>query len=115
MTHVSESTYQDRVEEWLIGEYGEDNVERNKYLNEPDVYDEGTIRFCDFWVEGPVCTFAIEVENDFDACWKGKTQAEIYSKFDSGAVPVIFIPPGHVEEPEVSMMRESILIKELGV
>lgn len=108
MTHESERTYHERVREYLVEQYGEENVESTKYLDE-------TGRFADFWVEGPVVTLAVEVENDWEAVSKGIGQATLYSAHDDDAVPVVIVPPGHVEYPEVEMLRERIAIIELDV
>lgn len=103
-----EKTYQERVVDYLIEHYGEDNVEDNEYLSE-------TSRYADVWVEGPVLTLAIEIENDFEAVFKGVGQTIVYAAHSDEAVPVIIIPPGHTEEPEASMIRSRIPLIELDV
>lgn len=106
--HESEYDYSTRVAAFLEEVYGEENVEYNKYLKESG-------RFVDFWVEAPVVTLAIEVENDFAAAIKGVGQALLYASHENRAVPVVILPPGHVQEPEVNMLRSHVAIIELDV
>lgn len=106
MTHESEITYHEKVQKVLELHYGEENVEYEKFLSE-------THRFVDFWVEGPVVDLAIEVENDFEAALKGAGQSILYAAHELNAVPVIILPPDHVEQPEADMMRSNIAIVEM--
>lgn len=106
MTHEYESEFAEKVGEYLIESYGEENVEQNKFLSE-------SYRFVDFWVDGPVVTLAIEVENDFDAVIEGVGQALMYAGHDDGVVPVVIIPEDHVEHPEVDYLRETVRIIEM--
>lgn len=108
MPHEDEASFQDRVIDFLQDEYGAENIEEDKYL--PDPY-----RFCDIWVDGPVVDYAIEVENDFDAAITGVGQAVIYAAEETNAVPIVIVPPGHVEEPEVSSLRRAVPVVELDV
>lgn len=108
MTHEEEAPFQDRVVKYLEDEYGNENIEENKYL--PDPY-----RFCDIWVEGPVVDYAIEVENDFDAAITGVGQALIYAAEEVNAVPIVVLPTDHVEEPEISSLRRAVPVVELDV
>lgn len=106
MSHETEDAYHEKVKSILERSYGEENVEYEKYLPE-------TRRFVDFWVEGPVVDLAIEVENDFEAALKGAGQSILYAAHELNAVPVIILPPDHVEQPEADMMRSNIAIVEL--
>lgn len=110
--HESESTYHDRVYDYLVDQYGVDNVDSNVYLSE-------TYRFVDIWVEGPVVDYAIEIENDFESAIEGIGQAALYAshEFDNpNVVPIVVLPPDHVAQPEADMLRESgIHIVELDV
>lgn len=106
MTHESERTYSEKVEEYLISEYGEANVERNKHLSKTD-------RYVDFWVDGPVVALAIEVENNFEAVLKGTGQSILYAAHELNAVPVIILPPDHVEQPEADMIRSNVALVEM--
>lgn len=108
MAHESERTFSERVREYLVEHYGEENVESQVYLDE-------TGRFADFWVDGPVVSLAVEVENDWEAASKGIGQALLYGAHDDDAVPVVILPKGHVDYPEVEMLRERIAIIELDV
>lgn len=106
MTHESETSFDERVEEYLIEKYGEHHVEHNVYLSESG-------RYADFHVKGPVVELMIEVENDFEACFKGTGQALLYAAHSRNAVPVIIAPPGHVKEPEAEMLSRHVPIIEL--
>lgn len=110
MTHEEERPYHERLVEHLVTEYGEEHVET-------DVYLEETGRFCDVLVETPLVTLALEVENDWEAVIKGIGQATLYAAhYPEGAVPVVVTPPGHVEEPEVSLLRRNgVLVREVDV
>lgn len=108
MTHESEHDFTDRVGHYLEGMFGEDNVFGNLYLKE-------TGRYADWWVDLDVVILAIEVENDWEAAIKGVGQAILYSKHSEKAIPLVIIPPGHIEEPEATMLREEVHIIELDV
>lgn len=110
MTHESERPYHDCVVAWLKEEYGEDNVETDKYLRE-------TGRYCDVWIDGPLAVLAVEIENDWEAVLKGIGQAHLYAAHETaGAVPMVITPPGHVEEPEVTLLRlRGIHVREVDV
>lgn len=116
--HEPEDDFAVKVEKWLIEQYGEDNVEGNKYLSDEHIYniDAESRRYVDFWVNGPMCDFAIEVENDFDAAFNGVGQSVVYAAhtFDDPNVKrVIILPEDHVEQPEATMMREAVILKTL--
>lgn len=106
--HEPEQSFYDRVEQFLETEYGAANVESDKFLPEP-------YRFADLWVETPLVDYAIEVENDFEAVLKGVGQVLIYAAEETNAVPVIIVPPDHVDEPEVSALRRRVPVVELAV
>lgn len=106
MVHESEKSFHDKVHEYLIDAYGENNVTSKVYLEE-------SYRFADFWVHTPIVDLAIEVENDFNAVIRGVGQAFLYAAHSKNAVPVVIVPKGHIEQPEVDMLRQRITITEL--
>lgn len=106
MTHESEKSFSDKVEHILNEQFGEENVEEQYYLEE-------SYRFADFWVDTGFIILAIEVENDFEAAFKGISQAYLYAAHDPRAVPVVVVPEGHIEEPEVTMLRGLCTIVEI--
>lgn len=108
MAHETEKSYADRIEEWLVDTYGRDNVHRDYYLSR-------TVRYVDFYVNGPLTDFAIEVENDFEAVFKGIGQSLLYAGDIGSATPLIIIPPGHFEEPERTILNNHVTIKELEI
>lgn len=107
MAHKSEKAFQDKLVEYLALIYGEENIETQKYLSEIDRYQEDARRFCDIWIDGPMVNFAIEVESNFEACFKGISQAELYAKFEDNTVPIVALHRDHIKEPELSMLREN--------
>lgn len=108
MAHEDETPYRDRVASYLAATYGAENVETNKYLADP-------YRFCDIYVEGPLVDLAIEVESRFSSAIDGVGQAFIYASAAGNAVPVVVVPPGHVEEPEIDALRDRIPVVEVDV
>lgn len=106
--HESEWDFDDKVERYLVEHYGEENVEDNRRLEEND-------RIADFFVKGPLTTFAIEVENDFEACIKGTGQAIIYAHDRMGVTPIVITPKDHIEYPEASALNEQATIVELDL
>lgn len=108
MTHEAERPFHDRAVAALEGQYGTDAVETDRYLS-------ATGRYCDIWVSvGPVA-LAIEVENDWEAAITGVGQALLYAQHDPRAVPVVVLPPGHVESPEHELLARYLPIVEYDV
>lgn len=107
MTHENERKFGDRIEEELNTRFGRTNVRREVYLQD-------TRRYADFLVEGELQDYAIEVENDWEACLKGVGQAILYANHFDNCKPVVVVPKGHVEYPEVTKLREDILVWELS-
>lgn len=108
MTHEPERPFHDRVASHLAATYGAENVEQDKYLSDP-------YRYCDIYVHGPLVDLAIEVESRFSAVLHGVGQAFIYASAADNAVPVVVVPPGHTEEPDVAALRQRIPVVELDV
>jgi len=108
MTDITEQQFSNYVEELLAAYFGKQNVERQKYFSE-------TNRFADFWVETPLVTLAIEVDNDFDGMIKGVGQSMLYAGHSLNAVPIVIIPEDHAEYPEINMLRRYINIVEISV
>lgn len=106
MTHEYENEFARKVGEYLIEQYGEENVEQNKYFSE-------SRRYVDFWVDAPVVSLAIEVENDFDAVMEGVGQSLVYAGHEEGAIPLVIVPEDHVEHPEVDYLRETVRVIEM--
>ena len=106
MGHELEESFQERLVDHFKDIYGEGNIETQKYLSDIDRYSEKARRFCDIWIDGPVVDFAVEVESNFEACFKGISQAELYSKFEDDTVPLVALHEDHVKEPELSILKE---------
>jgi hypothetical protein len=92
-THEPEDSFTDRIERQYRDRYGDDAVERDRYLDE-------TGRYCDLWVQTPDVTLAIEVENDAESVITGVGQTELYAAHDPRAVPVVIVPDDHIDQPE---------------
>lgn len=106
MTDISEADFQALVYEWLVGNYGTDNVR-----HEPHLY---TDRRPDFLVydDRLDVTWAIEAENDVDDVPGGVGQAELYGAHYDGWQPAVIFPktlPADVEE-EIDLLRDRIHI-----
>lgn len=107
MTHIDEAAFQDSVEQWL----------RRWYV---DVTPEPVLdsrRRPDFIAGGPFHTLVVEVENDFEAAFKGVGQVLAYASElrsvgseEHDVVPVLVLPRGHVEAPEVEYLREHVRV-----
>jgi hypothetical protein len=94
MTDESELTFHERVEADLKDHFGKEAVHSEVAL-------PTTARRVDIMMETPhgAPDFAIEVENDWEACVKGHGQATLYAE-QTGARPFVVVPEGHVEMPE---------------
>jgi len=106
MVHEPESEFAKNVKQLLENEYGEDKVEGGVYLLE-------TRRYVDFYVEAPLVDLAIEVENDFEAVFKGVGQSLVYSH-GTEVAPVIVVPEGHIDEPELEILGSHVPIVQLS-
>lgn len=106
MTHEHESEFTEKVEEELESFFGEENVRREVYLPE-------TWRFADFVVQTEFFGFVVEVENDWDSVFKGIGQATLYASHYPNCFPVVVLPEGHTESPEVEYFRRHIPIVEV--
>lgn len=102
---LPEDEYADLVQEMLNAEYGEENVERNVYISE-------TRRYADFVVRAWPVDLAIEVENDFDAVFKGVSQALVYADQADDMAPVIIRPP---LEDESNALENHILSSHVTI
>lgn len=105
MTHIYEDEFHRRAEKWLIEEYGAENVEHEVYL--PNAW-----RYIDFVVQTPLATFAIEAERTADKVIEGAGQSILYAGAKNGYTPLILVPDGHTEEPEVSWIRKRVPVCE---
>lgn len=107
MIEQTEQEFAQKVREFLIDVYGEENVHMEYYLGRSE-------RLCDFFVRGPLTKFAIEVENNWEAVYGGAGQAIQYAQ-EIDAVPVIVVPKGCVEEPERTLIDRYVSIVELDL
>lgn len=122
MSDLREPAFADYVEEYLVDEYGRDAVTREAYLY---VRREGArdyVGFVDFLVDGPLTTWAIEVENDADRkhVRQGVGQAVEYAavggeKYGERWTPAVIIPDHHDDSPALADVRGDVTIRKIAV
>lgn len=101
MTHKYESEFEKNVIEWFVGEYGEENVERQAYQSEPRWY-------CDVVVDVDFAKLYIELESRASEVRPGMAQALGYAADDlERGVPMVVTPKGHVDEERLKRLRRS--------
>lgn len=108
MTHLSEAAFVESLQERFERQFGADAIEREYWCD-----DTGC--FADFWVDVGDLILAIEVENDEDSVRSGVAQALEYAANDPRAVPVVYVPAGHVERAQVQALRSVCPIVEVDV
>jgi hypothetical protein len=108
MSDISESAFNDAVEEWIDDHFPTARVEDNPTLSDTD-------RQPDYWLYLAGMNVAIEVENDWEACVKGVGQALMYAAHLPNTVPVVLLPTGYAEQPESEMVasRTPVIICEV--
>lgn len=95
MVHYPESEIEEVVTEWFSERYGEENVERQKYID--------TGWRVDVFVDVGFAHLYIEIESRETTVREGIAQAGGYAGTDSKGIPLVIIPPGHI----VSERREA--------
>lgn len=95
----SEAEFHNLVATWLSESF--EYVEHEPYL------DSG--RIPDFVAHTPFETYAIEVEDNWEAVYTGVGQAEGYAA-ELDAEPVVVIPATAVEQPEYSHLSKRVTI-----
>lgn len=108
MTHEPESEFADRVLEHLREQFGADVVTEQVYLEESD-------RFVDVVVDVGIVTLCIEIESEFDRAITGVGQAILYAAHYVDGVPVVVVPPDHLEDPEAVYLSRQVPIVPLDV
>lgn len=96
---MNEEEFHKYVAEWLMVEFGAENVEHERYL-------QTTYRFVDFWVETHLCNYAIEVESNFHSVLTGMGQSMLYAAHEPNTIPVVIVPKGEYDEPEATLIQE---------
>lgn len=114
--HTPEKNFEDYVEELLIDKYGEENVERQYYL-------QYSGRYVDLVAHDPENerTWALELENDKSSALNGSGQAKFYATSlahedpDRGSViPVLCVPAGHIDYEERHIIELSgVTVREI--
>lgn len=99
--HTPENTFDRAVERFLCDAF---DATDEQLAYQPRLSE--TYRMPDFLVQLPDVTFAVEVENDFEAAFEGVGQAICYAGHFEHGVPVVVLPEGHVEQPEYDLLRQ---------
>lgn len=107
MTHISERELGDRLEPVLEEWFGADAVQRE--------YRFADGLRADFLVEGPLCWWAFELENDDPSVRDALGQVTEYHRKDAAMRPVIVVPAGHVDADRFEAFRPYVLIREFDV
>lgn len=93
MTHEPETAIDADVTEWFQTHFGSDHVETSPYQREIN-------RYPDILVRGPVCDYAVEVENDRESVIHGVGQVLLYASTSDRYVPLVVTPDDHVDARE---------------
>ncbi|MDY7082247.1 MAG: hypothetical protein SXQ77_07565, partial [Halobacteria archaeon] len=93
-----EAAFEEKVVARLREFYGPEMVK-------PQYRFEESGRVADILLHGPLASFAIEIENDWEAAIKGIGQAVVYASEVGPIVPVVCLPRGHTEMPEAENVR----------
>lgn len=101
MPHVPEKSFKDTVEEKFRELFPEADIQTEPYLPESGRYPDLLVENTEFG------NFAVEIENDFEAAFKGVGQALVYSG-ETGYTPVVVVPEGHVKEPEWTFLKRHV-------
>ena len=103
---ISEAAFHDIVRVWLTDRVGAGNLTHEPTLR--------TGREPDFLAEGPLATWAVEVENDADSLTDGFGQARLYAKHATEYVPLLVLPPVEASSRrELALLRDDVRIVEL--
>jgi hypothetical protein len=107
MTHVSERELGDHLEPFLEERFGPDAVHR-EYRFEDGLRP-------DFLVEGPICRWAFELENDDPSVRDAVGQVTEYHRKAADIRPVIAVPADHVDADRFEAFRPYVLIREFDL
>lgn len=98
MTDRTEREYTEDVALYLYEHFGSDRVNSTEYLHK-----SGT--FPDYWITGPICDYAVEVENGADSLYEGVGQALYYAAHaPTKTVPVVVFPKDHLSDVDCSLL-----------
>lgn len=97
MTHLAEDEFRDIVAEWYRA--------RDMHVA-TEVYQPGPYWFVDLIVTEDDITRYIEVENDKESVRSGTAQALGYAAGDPNGIPMVVVPKGHTETPDVDLLRD---------
>lgn len=107
VTHISERELGDHLEPFLKERFGADAVDREYRF-------EDGLR-ADFLVDGPICRWAFELENDDPSVRDAVGQVTEYHRKAPDLRPVIVVPAGHVDADRFEAFRPYLLIREFDV
>lgn len=108
MTHSPEKPFEDAVVDWFREQYGDENVEQQRWQPDPRWY-------CDVVVETPYAILFIEIESRASEIRPGIAQALGYCAEEPAiGVPMVVTPVGHLDEPRVARLATSstVVVRE---
>lgn len=108
MSDLSEAAFVEQLWQRFERQFDPVGIEHEKWLDETGCY-------ADFWIEAGDLVLAVEVENDADSVRDGVAQALEYAGNHPRAVPVVYVPRGHVEQAQVQALRAWCPIVEVGL
>ena len=107
MTHISERELGDRLEPYLEDQFGPKAVHREYRF--PDGLRP------DFLVDGPICRWVFELENDDPSVRDALGQVTEYHRKAPDVRPVIVVPKDHVDADRLRAFRPYLLIREFDM
>ena len=113
MTHEPEQDFDKSVEEFLEDVFPRAVIENKPRLNSGRIPD-----FVVTWTTAeilPDVVMTVEVENDFESLTDGIGQSLLYAGHFEWSIPVVVVPYGHTEQPEMSYIEKNsgVLILEV--
>lgn len=106
MTHETETTLEDRLEDLLVDVYGEDNVQRQYVF-------PASNRRVDLMVDLGLKKLVVECESRSSEVIAGMGQALLYAAHDESYVPLIAVADGHsIEDPELGFISRHVEVLE---
>lgn len=100
---LSEEEFKDYIEKVLIAHYGEDNVEREVYLESQ--------RIVDFKVETKLGTAMVEAKDNASDAIGAKGQVEHYAAHKLSAFAIVLYPE-HQNEPDLDYFGDGVCFME---
>lgn len=107
MTHISEQELGDHVEKFLWDWFGPEPVYR-EYRFEDGLRP-------DFLIEGPICRWVFELENDDPSVRNAVGQVTEYHRKAPDIRPAIVVPVDHIDTSRFEAFHPYVLIREFDI